>query len=390
MTIHLSIPARINILGNPTDANEGDFAVLSAAIEIRAHAQISPANEIIFEQSDTEIPALHAPNNSLPLHYNGQHDLLKAAINRLAIFSPEFRHKLALSGFHLRTHSDVPRQSGLGGSSLFILLALAGLRELYHLDIRTHNDYILAELTQRAEARELGIAAGYADRYVPLFGGLAYVDYRGKLLQADIQEEPYATYERLDTIAPPVTFVAASTGVRHHSGDVHGRMRPRYLEEHARWIKSGGELPPMVKFMSGAWECAWKGKIALLQNDLAEMGHLMNENHRFVDEMMHYCGFNDGAGQVNNLFIQKALENGALGAKLTGAGGGGSVLALVLPEDEPNLISAWQETARQHNLHDAQIYPLKIAGQGLKIEDSFRLPQPSEFRELPPAHGTNK
>jgi hypothetical protein len=39
----LSIPARINILGNPGDANEGDFATLSAAVEVRARALVEPA-----------------------------------------------------------------------------------------------------------------------------------------------------------------------------------------------------------------------------------------------------------------------------------------------------------------------------------------------------------
>jgi D-glycero-alpha-D-manno-heptose-7-phosphate kinase len=369
MTIHLSIPSRINILGNPGDANEGDFAVLSAAIEIRAQAEIGPADEIVFEQSDADTSVARFPVTSLPLVYDNQHDLLKGAVNRLWQFSAEFREKLAKGGFHLKVRSDVPRQSGLGGSSLFVLLALSGLRELYKLDRRTHNDYILSELTQRVEAQELGIAAGFADRYVPLFGGLAYVDYRGKLLQTDIQTEPYATYERLDAIAPPVTFVAISTGVRHNSGDVHGRMRPRYLQEHADWLKRGGELPPMVRFMSAAWDCAWKGKIALLQNNLAIFGSLMNENHRLVDEMMRYCGFEDGAGWANNLFIETALRHDALGAKLTGAGGGGSVFALVPPGREEYLLGVWGKLARDRGLNEAYVYQLKIAKQGLIVSN---------------------
>ena len=42
----LSLPARINILGNPADANEGDFATISAAIHLRAHAVIERAEDI--------------------------------------------------------------------------------------------------------------------------------------------------------------------------------------------------------------------------------------------------------------------------------------------------------------------------------------------------------
>ena len=362
------IPARVNILGNPGDANEGDFATISAAVDLYAYANIRPASDYTLEQTDSVLPPVCFHPSDFPLSYNKSHDLLKGAANRLYAFSPEFREKLPLYGFHLRVRSDVPRQSGLGGSSLLVLLTLAALRELYALDRRIHNDYILSELCQRVEEVDLGITAGFADRYAPLLGGLAYLDYRGKLLHAEVRQEPLVTYERLDAYAASLPLVAVTTGVQHDSGDVHGRMRPRYLAEHADWQKRGGETPPMIQYMSAAWETAWRGKIALLEGDLKTFGNLMNENHRQVDEMMRYCDFADGAGWANNLFIETALDHGALGAKLTGAGGGGSVFALTEPGQEENLMQIWQETATKNNLPDAQIYQLKIAPQGLKIE----------------------
>ena len=370
MSIRLNIPGRINILGNPGDANEGDFGVLSAAIEIRAYASIEQAMGITLEQTDATTPRAYYPNtSSLPLAYDGSFDLIKGSINRLAKYSPEFSQKLSEHGFSIKVHSNVPRQSGLGGSSLFVLLTLAALRELYTLDGNFHNDYVLSELAQRVESKELGITAGYADRYVPLFGGLAYVDYRNKLLQQEIKKEPYATYERLDTFASRLNFIAISTGVRHESGDVHGRLRPQYLAENETWQNQCGIMPPMIQFMNAAWKCAWLGKIALFENDLPTFGNLMNENHNIVNEMMHYCGFNDGAGWANNLFIDSALQVGALGAKLTGAGGGGSVFALVPPALEADLTEAWKNLAEKHHLSDARIFKLKIARQGLVVEE---------------------
>jgi galactokinase len=147
-------------------------------------------------------------------------------------------------------------------------------------------------------------------------------------------------------------------------------MRPRYLEEHVEWQKNGGEMPPMVRCMSSAWETAWRGKIALLEGDLPTFGKLMTENHRLVDEMMQYCGFSDGAGWANNLFIETALHHGALGAKLTGAGGGGSVFALTEPGQESRIMQVWEESAAKNNLDKAQIYPLEIVQQGLITESS--------------------
>jgi galactokinase/mevalonate kinase-like predicted kinase len=374
MRYTLTLPARINILGNPSDANEGDFATISAAVDIRAGAMIEPAQDLSLESlrrnnggwvSDLR---REFPRDPLPLPYDGELDLLKGAVNRLYRHSPEFRTKFAQRGVRIAIWTDVPRQSGLGGSSLFVLLALAGLREYYDLDRRAHNDYVLAELTQRVEAKELGITCGFADRYVPLFGGIAYVDYRGKLHHRNIGQEPYVTYERLDAWVDDLPLVAISTGVVRDSGDVHGRMRPRYLQEHAEWYDTRGAMPRMVRYMSSAWETAWRGKIALLERDWETLGVLMNQNHRLVNDMMAYCGFGDGAGWANNLCIETALKNGALGAKLTGAGGGGSVFALVRPGQEERLIEIWKRTAMEAGLTSARVYRLHISRQGLKVQ----------------------
>lgn len=377
MRYKLTIPARINVLGNPSDANEGDFATISAAVDIRAGAFVEPAQELTLESLRrdnggwTTESSRELRRDLLPLPYDGELDLLKGSINRLYRHSPEFREKFAQRGVRISTWTDVPRQSGLGGSSLFVLLALAGLRECYDLDRRAHNDYILSELTQRVEAKELGITCGFADRYVPLFGGIAYLDYRGKLHHLNIRQEPYVTYERLDPWVDDLPLVAISTGVMRDSGDVHSRMRPRYLQEHAEWRdRNGGaqSVPPMVRFMSSAWETAWRGKIALIERDWATFGVLMNQNHRLVNDMMTYCGFSDGAGWANNLCIETALKNGALGAKLTGAGGGGSVFALTRPGEESHLMQVWTQTAKEAGLESAHIYRPHISRQGLTVE----------------------
>jgi glucuronokinase len=375
MGYELSIPARINILGNPSDACEGDFATISAAVDVRAGAKVDVANDLILEavqRTDgtfTLLTRLQFGRDELPLPYDGELDLVKGAVNRLHAYSAEFRVKFAQRGVHLTTWTDVPRQSGLGGSSLFVLLALAGLRSYYDLNPQAHNDYVLAELTQRAEAKELGITCGYADRYTPLFGGLAYIDYRGKLHQGHLHAEPYATYERLDPWVHDLPLVAVSTGIVRDSGDVHGRMRPRYVEEYDAWVERGGAPPPMVSFMQGAWETAWRGKIALLAGDLETFGKLMSENHRLVNEMMAYCCFQDGAGWANNLLIDTALSSGAAGAKLTGAGAGGSVFAITWPGHEGQLMERWRQTAADAGLTEARVYRPHIAPRGLTVKE---------------------
>jgi mevalonate kinase len=84
--------------------------------------------------------------------------------------------------------------------------------------------------------------------------------------------------------------------------------------------------------------------------------------------MMQYCGFNDGAGWANNLLIQAALQNGALGAKLTGAGSGGSVFALTPPGGEERVLSAWKKEIEKASLTSAFFYQPNISKTGLVVQ----------------------
>ena len=94
----------------------------------------------------------------------------------------------------------------------------------------------------------------------------------------------------------------------------------------------------------------------------------MNRNHSVVDKMMTYCGFKDGAGWANNLLIDTALSNGAYGAKLTGAGGGGSVFAISHPDNIAKLRSAWNESSSNAGLNQARVYQPRIDRKGLVVE----------------------
>ncbi|MBL7183296.1 MAG: hypothetical protein ISS50_02475 [Anaerolineae bacterium] len=369
MRYQLTIPARVNILGNPADGNEGDHATISAAIDTYAGATTEPAEDVVLEEiaREGETLARQTFTEPPPYPYDGPLDMLKGAVNRLHAYSSQFRQRLAeRGGVRIATWTDIPRHSGLGGSSVLALLTLAGLRAFYELDPRLHNDYVLAELCQRVEARELGITCGYADRYVPLFGGLAYLDYRGKLHQKPIGQEPFVTYERLDTWVSDLPLVVSFTGVVRESGDVHSVMRGRYLEEHADYER-GGPKPFMLEVMERVGATAWRGKMALLRQDWAEFGRLMGENHRLVDEMMAYCGLPGGAGEANNVLIQAALAAGALGAKLTGAGCGGSVFALARPGHEDELVEALRAAATAAGLEDARVWRAHVDRDGLRL-----------------------
>ncbi|HYD46832.1 MAG TPA: hypothetical protein VEB21_00705 [Terriglobales bacterium] len=356
--IRISLPARINVVGSPTDAVEGAYATISAAVERRGGADLSPAADWIFERTDGASATFARGSIEQP----GEFAVEAAAINIFLRHSPELRERVATAGARIRTWTTVPASSGMAGSSVLVLAVLAGLRELFDLDRRRYNDYVLAELAQRAEEHEMGIACGFADRYAPIFGDIAYLSYHGKLWHAPLGEEPYVTYEKLGAQVPPLRLVVATTGVERNSGSVHAPMRARYLEERQRG--SG----PMLELARRLGETAWRGKQALLAWELAAFGAQIDRNQTLVDQMMRLCGFATGAGTEVELLVQAARSAGALGAKLTGAGGGGAIFALPAVREEERLAERIEASARAAGLGRSEVFVVPVASVGLVVE----------------------
>ena len=96
------------------------------------------------------------------------------------------------------------------------------------------------------------------------------------------------------------------------------------------------------------------GKKALLTQDWPALGRLMNENHAIQRDL-------GGSGESNERLIAAALGAGSLGAKLAGAGHGGTIIALW----------PWPDaTPLERALHEAgasEVYRLQVA-PGVVIE----------------------
>jgi len=368
MTISVSVPGRINILGNPTDGLEGDFCTLSCALSLRSFGVFESSADFIVEVKGSSRTASAKRVLMNEFKYNGKYDIVKASIRQLQKESDDFADKFARRKFHLTTWTDIPPRSGLGGSSAIINMVLVGLRELYDLDKSYLNDYRLAEICTRVEFDELGFTCGYADRYVTLLGGLAYIDYRGKLHHRKIDEEPYATYERLEGYVSDLPLFVVYSGISRDSGNVHGVLRKRYLEEFqkrkSKGPRSGGYI---VRGMREIARTAKEGKKRILEGDWESLGELLNRNHRLINEIMVKAGFKDGAGWANNEIIKMSLDCGALGAKLTGAGGGGCVFAITRPEDLEKVRRCVAERLAESKLANARLLNFRLSKYGYRV-----------------------
>jgi mevalonate kinase len=82
---------------------------------------------------------------------------------------------------------------------------------------------------------------------------------------------------------------------------------------------------------------AINAKVALLEGDAIGIGKLMNQNHKMLQEITV-------SGKVNDKLVEISLNNGALGAKMTGTGRGGLVIALAKNEEvQQNIANAIKE-----------------------------------------------
>ncbi len=296
MLIVARAPGRAGIIGNPTDGYGG--AVLACSIENTASATIEPADKLILQNSRGSVVLQRTSDFTSRGDY---FDIPRAVLRCLNL--EQLRAKITI-------HTTVPEQAGLAGSTAVIAAVLSALLAFTG---RSYHKYQLAELNRTIELNYLNNHCGYQDAYMTTFGGLNYMDFRGKEHYQELHLEQYATVEPLHSFCSELPFVIAHTGVQHHSGSFHRPLRER-------WLK--GE-PQVVKGYREIAEIAREGKKALLNRDWPRLGFLMNENHRIQDALSF-------SGEQNNYMIKVARENGALGAKLAGAGGGGTIIALTL------------------------------------------------------------
>jgi len=204
--------------------------------------------------------------------------------------------------------TDIPVRAGVAGSTALTVAILYGLLCFQGVE---HNRYQVAELARHIELNHLRVVCGYQDAYMCTFGGLNYMDFRGKQFYRDAVDELYATVEPLDVFVPELPFVLAHTGVVHSSDAVHKPLRERWLE---------GD-PVVREAYLKIGHLAREGKKALLHQNWERLGRLMNQNHAIQRDL-------GGSGEANERLITTALEHGALGAKLAGAGDGGTIIAL--------------------------------------------------------------
>ncbi len=293
-SLTVSAPGRCGIIGNPTDMYGG--SVLSCSMNLRATVAITPADNLILETGGQTCQIKTQADLSPK---KDRFDLARAILDYMR-----------LPPLNCRIHydSEIPMQSGMAGSTALVVALVQALLVWQGEEI---NRYQLAERARYIELNNLKVVCGYQDAYMTTFGGLRFMDFQGKQFYRSAEAELFASMESLSDFVPKLPFTLGFTGVQHSSGAVHHPLRERWLEGESLVVKSYKRIAELARL----------GKKALLLADWPTLGQLMNENHAIQREL-------GGSGESNEKLIAAALDAGALGAKLAGAGNGGTIIAL--------------------------------------------------------------
>lgn len=324
-------PVRIDFAGGWTDVppfstDVGGF-VVNACINRYAYATAMPteAHNFILESGDygTFIEA----RNIREMEYDGNLDLLKAAVRRLDF----------ASGVRLVTRSEAPPGSGTG-SSASMGVTLVGL--LNHMQGGSMARHEIAALANRLEIEELGVPGGKQDQYAAACGGILFMEFADDRVTVDA-----LTLSRSFLLDLEKHLTLVYTGKSRLSGNIIQQVMGPYAEGDAAIAEALGNIR----------QCTVDMKAAFCAENISRMGELMTinwENQKRLSPTM--------TTPKTEALFRVAEECGMLGGKACGAGGGGCLLFLADSDREHVIREAVQDLG-------GQILPFNFDFSGLEV-----------------------
>lgn len=199
-----------------------------------------------------------------------------------------------------------------------------------------------ASLAYVAEKKILGINCGQMDQFSSAYGGLLFID---------CCTEPARVERLLSEVEIPL--VIGDTG--------QGKDTPRilaWLEERFRCRE-----PEFIEGIKGIGDVVLRAKweLSKAKPDLYKLGELMNLNQHYLSRNLRVSGDCPVSPSRLDVLINAALNAGALGAKLSGSGGGGCMIALCLPKDVGKVSEAIKKAG-------GYPYITRVANKGLRLE----------------------
>ena len=275
----------------------GKPAIAVPLSALRANAQIIPSTQ----NSGLKITAVDLGNREFVVDAHSaqsQDPLVVAAwllLNDLNCPPPDA---------HIILHSDIPLASGMGSGAA---VTTALFRALSYLISKPLSDVQMNELVYEIEKIYHGTPSGIDNTVIVFEQPIYFV--RGNSL------------ERL-TITRPLTLLVADTGMAASTKIAVGDVRTLYETDR----------PSTAEVLDTIADLVVIGRTALEQGDHHNLGKVMNENHNLLQQLTV-------SSPLLDKLVTVARNAGSFGAKLSGGGRGGNMIALV-SEDRASFVKA--------------------------------------------------
>jgi D-glycero-alpha-D-manno-heptose-7-phosphate kinase len=297
--IRAKAPLRLSFAGGGTDVSpflerEGG-CVLSATISRYSWGTLSPREDSQIHLESADLGALFYFDTRSNLVYDGKMDLAKAAIRTL--------NGQDSRGFDLFLKTDAPPGSGLGSSSSLMVNMIGLLREFKSLPL---TEYETADMAFQIERKQLGIQGGMQDQYAAVFGGFNFIEFHADHVIVNPLRINRDAVNELEH-----NLLLCFTGKTRANDGIISDQVGRYENN------DEATLEGLRKQKSLAVEM----KNLLLQRRLDDFGAALDEAWKYKKKL---------SPKVTNPHIdemyEEARRHGAVGGKITGAGGGGYLL----------------------------------------------------------------
>lgn len=332
-TIVAYAPGRIEVLGNHTDYNEG--FVLSAAIDLGTFFLASPSEDKICRivAGDLMEEAAFTIADPTPTSRHPWSDYVRG------VFAKFCARSQPSSGFNGLFFSNIPLAAGLSSSAALEVANALALSALYDVDIPKLE---LARMCQSAEHDFAGVKCGLLDQISSLFGK------KNQLIMSDFRSLDISNVP----VGCDVFFLLCNTGVKHTLVDSEYNNRRLKCEEATAYFSSSLDRP-----VSALRDVTWddwtalsskmeptmakraahvigenartqKGVALLKDGNLKAFGELMFQSH---ESSRKY--FENSCVELDFVVDTARSLPDILGARLSGAGFGGSAIVLVHPDN---------------------------------------------------------
>ncbi len=308
-----SAPGRINLIGEHTDYNGG--FVLPCAVDRRVAVAAGEGGGRLYSDDFDDIRPLQREEKFSWAYYpRGVAWSLEQSGNRPGTFRAAFA-------------GDVPRGSGLSSSAAIEAATALALDRLFGFELPRRD---LALICQRAENEYIGVQTGIMDQYASLLceaGAALLIDCR----TLEARSVP------LDLERADLALVVCDTRVERGLAGTGYNERRKSCEDAARTLgikelrdaaeadlkRLSGEELKRARHVVTENRRVMEAVEALRAEDYGSFGRLMYASHASL------CDDYEVSTPELDTFVECAKEEGALGARLTGAGFGGCAIALI-------------------------------------------------------------